>query len=81
MSRQDIAEVASAFANTNTGGTLIFGVDNASRMVVGIERLQEFTSYLTQALRDTAKPAIQHVATPLQVSVYACQQIGLCVPA
>ncbi|MGO8695716.1 MAG: ATP-binding protein [Rectinemataceae bacterium] len=59
LSRGDIADEIAAFANT-VGGVIVFGVDDATRIIEGIprEKLDTVVDFITEVSNDTIKPAV-----------------------
>lgn len=62
-SQNDLADELAAFANSRTGGTLLLGIDDKSREVLGIpvDRLDLVEALVRQAVEDSIKPPLAPV--------------------
>lgn len=59
--RDDVADELAAFANSRSGGTMVLGVDDRTRDVVGIpiERLDAVETWVRELCNDSIKPALE----------------------
>lgn len=62
-SQNDLADELAAFANSRTGGTLLLGIDDKTREVLGIpvDRLDLVEALVRQAVEDSIKPPLAPV--------------------
>jgi ATP-dependent DNA helicase RecG len=62
-SQNDLADEFAAFANSRTGGTLLLGIDDKTREVLGIpvDRLDVVEGLVRQAVEDSIKPPLAPV--------------------
>ena len=62
-SQNDLADELAAFANSRTGGTLLLGIDDKTRDVIGIpsDRLDLVEALVRQAVEDSVKPPLAPV--------------------
>ena len=62
-SQNDLADELAAFANSRTGGTLLLGIDDKTRDVLGIpvDRLDLVEALVRQAVEDSIKPPLAPV--------------------
>lgn len=62
-SQSDLADELAAFANSRTGGTLLLGIDDKTRDVLGIavDRLDVVEGLVRQAVEDSIKPPLAPV--------------------
>jgi ATP-dependent DNA helicase RecG len=62
-SQNDLADELAAFANSRTGGTLLLGIDDKTREVLGIpvNRLDLVEALVRQAVEDSIKPPLAPV--------------------
>lgn len=62
-SQNDLADELAAFANSRTGGTLLLGIDDKTREVLGIpvDRLDVVEGLVRQAVEDSIKPPLAPV--------------------
>lgn len=62
-SQNDLADEITAFANSRTGGTLLLGIDDKTRDVLGIpvDRLDVVEALVRQAVEDSIKPPLAPV--------------------
>lgn len=62
-SQNDLADELAAFANSRTGGTLLLGIDDKTREVLGlpVDRLDLVEALVRQAVEDSIKPPLAPV--------------------
>jgi predicted HTH transcriptional regulator len=68
-SQNDLADELAAFANSRTGGTLLLGIDDKTRDVLGIpvDRLDLVEALVRQAVEDSIKPPLAPVIERLKL--------------